>query len=132
MLTEELALPHKVGDTFRVRLTVQERQSDTDPWLPMNLTDFDVVFGVGSAYGRGTAKKYRSVDDTPYVEIESALDGTILIDVPPAETRHWWEGTEVFSLYEVTLICSDTGDRMTVLEGPLVLRPEVVRDPHTG
>ena len=135
---EELPLTHKVGDSFLRRLTVSEREAEIDPWEPVNLTGYQVVFGVGALAGRGTAKKYRSTDDPALVFIVddggegiTPEDGVIQIAIPGEETRSWWERFEVFTTYEVTLIAPD-GNRLTIIDGPITLRPEVVRDPHNG
>ena len=131
---EGLTLAHKVGDSFFRRLVVEERETEEDPWVPVNLTGYKVVFGVGSKAGRGTAKKYRSTDNPALIYVVDDVgegitpaDGVVQIAIPGEETRSWWERFEVFTLYEVTLIAPDS-HRLTILDGSIELRPEVARD----
>ena len=122
----ELDLTHKVGDTFRRPLTLSQRETELDPWEPINLTGYQVVFGVAFEPGWGVFKLYRTDDPDPYLAITDPLNGKVLINVPGAETRTWAE-YRLFKSYEVTLIAPD-GTRTSILTGTLTLIPEVVRD----
>ena len=122
----EFDLDHKVGDTFRRPLTLSQRETESDPWEPINLTGYQVVFGVAFEPGWGVFKLYHTEDSPAYVTIPDAVNGKILIDVPGPETRAWAD-YRPFKSYEVTLIAPD-GTRTSILTGTLTLIPEVVRD----
>lgn len=127
---EPVDFHHKVGDTFSRVITVQTRASDVDPWSPVDLTGYEVVFGVALVPMSGLFKEYNSEDAVPYVWVHDAANGVVHIKVPGEETRTWWEREEPFTAYEVTLIAPN-GDRMTISDGALVLRSEVVRDSYS-
>jgi hypothetical protein len=119
-LIGEFIIRHRVGDSFRYRLTLTYRETEEDLWSPMNLTGFQVAFGVGRTASRGTAKCYWSADKTGEVQVVDAPNGVIELNISAEHTHTWWEQFERFTLYELILVSGE--EHKTILEGPLELQ----------
>ena len=119
-LPDEFPLAHKIGDTFSRELVVEQRDSDSDPWVALDLTGYVVELSVAQAPGRAGIQ-YLSSDSPARVWVDDAENGVVKVLVPASETRAWSR----YSVYEVTLE-SAGGVRFSILDGPLEVRAEVI------
>ena len=112
-LPDLLNMEAKQGDTFPLSL---DYLNDDDS--PIDVTGYAAEFSIAVRPGGSPSFTYTEDD---YITLGGAL-GTAVISIPPAVTRLW---TQRRYWYEISL--TDTaGDKVTVLEGRLVVRPEVV------
>ena len=119
-LPDEFPIAHKIGDTFAREMVVEQRESESDSWVALDLTGYEVELSVAQAPGRAGVQ-YLSTDSPARVWVEDAAAGKVRALVPASETRAWSR----YAVYEVTLE-SAGGVRFSILDGPLEVRAEVI------
>ena len=103
----------KQGDTFLRTLTYQD-----DSGTPIDITGAEAEFSLAPSRGGRPMFTYTQDD---YLTV-GTTDGVIIIEIPYTVTDNW-NLPRLF--YEVTLTLTD-GKRLTILEGKLKIRFEVV------
>jgi len=114
-LPDFVNLEAKQGDHFALPFIYTE-----DDDTPIDVTGYSAEFSLAVAPGGSPSFTYTEDD---YITV-GTTDGAFDIDVVPSETRNW---TARRYFYEVSLVPPD-GKKVTVFEGRISIRPEVVRE----
>lgn len=117
-LSDLATLELKQGDSWTRVLTYLEDDETT----PIDLTDCSVEFSLAKARRKTPKWTFTS---SPNAAITDAAAGEITIYLSPDDTRAFGKLEEL--QYEVTITFADDS-RLTILEGPLLVRLEVAEE----
>ncbi len=117
----EYPLTHKLGDSFDsgvFYVRFKQRESDADPWIPLDLTGCEVEFSLGRKPGASSGWiKYHTADVIPRAELRGVVEGADTWwewhpNILPAVTREWSK----MRAYELTVEFAG-GRRVSYLGG---------------
>lgn len=114
---QEYTLQCKQGDQISFTASYQE-----DDGTPIDITGWTPELAISKSRGKAHLQRWTAA---PQVEITDGENGVVTVTLTPDETRAWGRSEEL--VYELT-VTPPSGETVTILEGPLMVRLEVGHD----